>query len=208
MGKQINLRKIKTAWMNVFERADDSVDKKTGKTIKGKYQVTVLMEPDHPQIDALEDTAFAVVEEAIGTAAAEKWMKGNYGYDHHADKCAVRDLAMRDNPIEDFEKGLYFRATNNTQPLIVTSKKGEKQTEEDFNVAGEEIEGTQVYSGCVANVAIELWWHPDWKNLCATVHGVKYMGEGKRFGGSKLSIKADDLEDDEEDSAPRRRRRG
>lgn len=207
MGIKLNLRKVNTAWVNVFERAADSEDKKTGKLIKGKYQVTVLMQPDHPQIDALYDTALEVVTDAIGAAAAEKWMKANYGEDHHADKCCVRDLAMRDNPIEDFEEGLYFRATNNRQPIIMTSAKGEKQTEPDFNIDGQEVGGEQVYSGCVANVSVELWWHKEWKNLCATILGIRYAGEGKRFGGSSVVASTEDLEDDEEDEAPRRERR-
>ncbi|UTQ72476.1 hypothetical protein [Escherichia phage vB_EcoS_SCS92] len=206
MGIKLNLRKVNTAWVNVFERAADSEDENRS-IIKGKYSVTFIMQPDHPQIDALYDTVYAGVEQAIGAAAAEKWMKANYGVDHHADKCVIRDLAMRDNPIEDFEEGLYFRATTPSQPVIMTSAKGEKQTEPDFNIDGEQNEGEQVYSGCVANVSVELWCSQRLKNLCATILAIKYMGEGKAFGGSSVVASTDDLEDDEEDEAPRRERR-
>ena len=118
-----------------------------------------------------------------------------------------KDIAERDNPFEDFPEGFYFKAKAQKQPLIVTSKKGETQVEQDFNVDGEQIEGEQVYSGCVANVSVEIWFSQKYKVLGVNLLAIKYVGEGKAFGGSKVAAGVDDLEDDEGDEAPRRERR-
>nr|HAE0415054.1 DUF2815 family protein [Salmonella enterica subsp. enterica serovar Enteritidis] len=71
---------------------------------------------------------------------------------------------------------------------------------------GEQIEGEQVYSGCVANISIEIWFSEQYKVLGAKLNGIKFAGGGKAFGGSAVSASVDDLEDDE-DEAPRRERR-
>lgn len=205
MGIKLNLRKVQTAWLNVFERAKDR-ENQDGSVTKGTYNGTFILTPEHPQIEELRDTVFAVVSEALGEAAAEKWMKQNYGEGKHMDKCAVRDIAERDNPFEDFPEGFYFQAKNKQQPLILTSVKGEKQVEPDFNIDGEQIEGEQVYSGCVANISIEIWFSEQYKVLGAKLNGIKFAGEGKAFGGSAVSASVEDLEDDE-DEAPRRDRR-
>lgn len=206
MGIKLNLRKVNTAWVNVFEREKDR-ENDDGSITKGQYSATIILPSDHAQIDALYDTVYAVVEEALGTAAAEKWMKSNYGEGKHMDKCAIKDTAERDNPFEDFPEGFYFKAKAQKQPLIVTSKKGETQVEQDFNVDGEQIEGEQVYSGCVANVSVEIWFSQKYKVLGVNLLAIKYIGEGKAFGGSKVAASVGDLEDDEEDVAPRRERR-
>lgn len=206
MGLKLNLRKVNTAWVNVFEREKDR-ENDDGSITKGQYSATIILPSDHAQIDALYDTVYAVVEEALGTAAAEKWMKSNYGEGKHMDKCAIKDIAERDNPFEDFPEGFYFKAKAQKQPLIVTSKKGETQVEQDFNVDGEQIEGEQVYSGCVANVSVEIWFSQKYKVLGVNLLAIKYVGEGKAFGGSKVTASVNDLEDDEEDEAPRRERR-
>ncbi len=108
-------------------------------------------------------------------------MKSNYGEGKHMDKCAIKDIAERDNPFEDFPEGFYFKAKAQKQPLIVTSKKGETQVEQDFNVDGEQIEGEQVYSGCVANVSVEIWFSQKYKVLGVNLLAIKYVGEGKAF---------------------------
>ena len=164
MGIKLNLRKVNTAWVNVFEREKDR-ENDDGSITKGQYSATIILPSDHAQIDALYDTVYAVVEEALGAASAEKWMKSNYGEGKHMDKCAIKDIAERDNPFEDFPEGFYFKAKAQKQPLIVTSKKGETQVEQDFNVDGEQIEGEQVYSGCVANVSVEIWFSQKYKVL-------------------------------------------
>ena len=63
MGLKLNLRKVNTAWVNVFEREKDR-ENDDGSITKGQYSATIILPSDHAQIDALYDTVYAVVEEA------------------------------------------------------------------------------------------------------------------------------------------------
>lgn len=228
MGIKVNLKNVRVGYLNAFEKSKDSTDK-DGKLVKGKYQGTIYLDPDDAQIEVLEEAALKVLTEAFNSEeAAEKWMKRNYGFGNHADKCCVRDLAERDNLVEGMEEGLYLKATSHKRPLIMTSI-GEKQTERGFTIDEEEIEGKEIYSGCFANVSIELYWYKDYKCLLASFLGIRFKGEGEAFGGAGEYANEDDLDDggeaprsgkskpkpsrrsrdeddEEEDEKPRRRR--
>ncbi len=222
MGIKLNLKNVRIGWVNVFEKAPDSVDK-AGQPVKGKYQLTAYLDKDDPQLNKLDKTVLEVLTEGMKSAkAAEKWMEKNYGFGNHADKCAVRDLAERDKPIEGLEEGLYFKATSQKRPVIMTSA-GEKQgAERGLTLDGDDIEGKEVYAGCYANISVELYWYDARKLLAANLLGVRFREDGPAFGGAGETATADDLddeddiprkskrrpvEDDEEDEAPRRKRR-
>ena len=224
MGLKLNLKRVRIGWVNVFEKAADSTDK-DGKLIKGKYQATLYIDKDDPQINQLDATVLEVLTDGLKSAkAAEKWMDRNYGFGNHADKCCVRDLAERDKPIEGLEDGLYLKATNQKRPLIMTSI-GEKQTERGLTIDGDDIEGKEVYGGCYANVSLEIFWMEKYKLLGACLLGVRFREDGDAFGGAGETATDDDLGDDddapakksakraasrdadEEEEAPRRSRR-
>jgi len=217
MGTKVNLKNVRVGWVNVFEKAKDSVDK-NGKPIKGKYQFTVYLDKDDPQLPKLEEAAHRVVLEALKSeSAAEKWMERNYGFGNHSDKCAVRDLSERDKPIEGLEKGLYLKATSHKSITVATSlgeiqvkagdslPRGEDSFPRDLTRDGDDIEGKAVYAGCFANVSIDLYWHKDFKNLCAAALGIRFRADGDAFGGAGEVATDDDLGD--EDEAPRKSKR-
>lgn len=202
MGIKLNLKNVRIGWVNVFEKAADSVGD-DGKIIKGKYQATVYIDKDDPQINQLDATVLEVLTEGLKSAkAAEKWMDRNYGFGNHADKCCVRDLAERDKPIEGLEEGLYLKATNQKRPLIMTSL-GEKQTERGLTIDGDDVEGKEVYGGCYANVSLEIFWMEKFKLLGACLLGVRFRDDGEAFGGAGETATDDDLGDD--DDAPARK---
>jgi len=199
MGIKLNLKNVRTGWLKVFEKAADDAE----KGIKGKYQGTFYLDKDDPQINQLDATVLEVLTEGLKSAkAAEKWMDRNYGFGNHADKCCVRDLGERDKPIEGLEEGLYIKATNQKRPLIMTSI-GEKQTERGLTVDGDDIEGVEVYSGCYANVSLEIFWMEKYKCLGACLLGVRFRADGEAFGGAGETASDDDLGDD--DDAPARK---
>jgi Protein of unknown function (DUF2815) len=199
MGIKLNLKNVRIGWVNVFEKAADSVGD-DGKAIKGKFQATLYIDKDDPQINQLDATVLEVLTEGLKSAkAAEKWMDRNYGFGNHADKCCVRDLGERDKPIEGLEEGLYLKATNQKRPLIMTSS-GEKQTERGLTIDGDDIEGKEVYGGCYANVSIEIFWMEKYKLLGACLLGVRFREDGDAFGGAGETANDDDLGDD--DDAP------
>ena len=206
MGIKLNLKNIRVGWLNAFEKATDSVAP-DGKIIKGKYQFTGYLDKNDPQISKLDAVVLQVLTEGMKSAkAAEKWMDKNYGFGNHADKCAVRDLAERDKPIEGLEEGLYFKATSQKRPVIMTSA-GERQgSERGLTVDGDDIEGKEIYAGCYANVSVEIYWYEQFKSLLFNFLGIRFREEGEAFGGAGEVATDNDLDDDDDKpSKPKRR---
>ncbi|ATE85591.1 DUF2815 family protein [Salmonella enterica] len=224
MGIKVNLKNVRIGWLNVFEKAADSVNQQ-GQPVKGKYQLVAYLDKNDPQISKLDATVLEVLTEGMKSAkAAEKWMDKNYGFGNHADKCAIRDLAERDNPIEGLEEGLYFKATSHKRPVIMTSA-GERQgSERGLTIDGDDIEGKEVYAGCYANISVEIYWYDAYKTLLVNLLGVRFREDGEAFGGAGEVATDSDLDDDddklvkpkrrpsrdedgEEEERPRRKRR-
>ena len=205
MGIKVNLKNIRVGWLNAFEKAPDSVAP-DGKIIKGKYQFTGYLDKNDPQISKLDAVVLEVLTEGMKSAkAAEKWMDKNYGFGNHADKCAVRDLAERDKPIEGLEEGLYFKATSQKRPVIMTSA-GERQgSERGLTVDGDDIEGKEIYAGCYANVSVEIYWYDQFKTMLINFLGIRFREDGEAFGGAGEVATDNDLDDDDKPSKPKRR---
>lgn len=206
MGIKVNLKNVRVGWLNVFEKAADSVNA-NGQPVKGKYQLTAYLDKNDPQISKLDATVLEVLTEGLKSAkAAEKWLDKNYGFGNHADKCAIRDLAERDKPIEGLEEGLYFKATSQKRPVIMTSA-GERQgSERGLTVDGDDIEGKEVYAGCYANISVEIYWYDAYKTLLVNLLGVRFREDGEAFGGAGEVATDNDLDDDDDKpSKPKRR---
>ncbi|EMB9411572.1 DUF2815 family protein [Salmonella enterica subsp. enterica serovar Montevideo] len=206
MGIKLNLKNVRIGWVNVFEKAADSVNA-NGQPVKGKYQLTAYLDKNDPQISKLDATVLEVLTEGMKSAkAAEKWMDKNYGFGNHADKCAIRDLAERDKPIEGLEEGLYFKATSQKRPVIMTSA-GERQgSERGLTIDGDDIEGKEVYAGCYANISVEIYWYDAYKTLLVNLLGVRFREDGEAFGGAGEVATDSDLDDDDDKpSKPKRR---
>lgn len=234
MGIKVNLKNVRIGWVNVFEKAKDTVND-AGQTVKGKFQLTAYLDKKDPQIRKLDDVVLEVLTEGLkDRKAAEKWMDKNYGFGNHADKCAIRDLAERDKPIEGLEEGIYFKATSHKSVTVLTSlgevqiKAGmplprDGQFPRGLTIDGDDIEGQEVYAGCYANVSVEVYWYDKFKTLMVNLLGVRFREDGEAFGGAGEVATDDDLDDedekptrsrrsrdeddeDEEDERPRRRR--
>jgi hypothetical protein len=204
MGIKVNLKNVRIGWVNVYEKAaDQTVD---GQLKKGKFQLTAYLDKNDPQLTKLDSTVLDVLTEGMKSAkAAEKWMDKNYGFGNHADKCAIRDLAERDKPIEGLEEGIYFKATSQKRPVIMTSA-GERQgSERGLTVDGDDIEGKEVYAGCYANISVEIYWYDAYKTLLVNLLGVRFREDGEAFGGAGEVATDNDLDDD--DDKPKRRGR-
>lgn len=206
MGIKLNLKNVRIGWVNVFEKAADSVNQQ-GQPVKGKYQLTAYLDKDDPQLNKLDKTVLEVLTEGMKSAkAAEKWMDKNYGFGNHADKCAIKDLAERDKPIEGLEEGIYFKATSQKRPVIMTSA-GEKQgAERGLTLDGDDIEGKEVYAGCYANISVEIYWFDTYKCLLVNLLGVRFREDGEAFGGAGETATADDLDDEDEKPVKKPRR--
>lgn len=224
---KLNLTNVRVGWLNVFEKAQDRTNDE-GKLAKGKYQLTAYLDKNDPQIRKIDDVVLEVLTEGLkDRKAAEKWMDKNYGFGNHADKCAFRDLAERDKEIEGLEEGIYFKAASHKSPRILTSI-GEVQNVpggkpvKGLTIDGDDIEGEEVYSGCFANISVDIFWFAKHKVLMVDLLGIRFRADGPAFGGAGETASDDDLggdedekptrsrrsrdEDDDEDERPRRRR--
>lgn len=208
---KLNLKNVTVNYLNVFDKAEDRTGE-DGKLIKGKYQATPFLKRNDPQINKIDAVVTDVMTEALGSAdAAEKWMKKFYGFGNHADKCAFRDLSERDKPIEGWEEGIYFKAASHKSPRILTSI-GEVQNVpggkpvKGLTVDGDDIEGEEVYSGCIANISVDVFWFAKHKVLMVDLLGIRYTGKGQSFGGSSEVATDDDLDDGDEKPAKKQRR--
>lgn len=204
MGQKVNLKNIRVGWLNVFEKApDQTID---GQLKKGKFQLTAYLDKDDAQINKLDAVVREVLTEGLKSdKAADKWMEKNYGFGNHADKCAIRDLGERDKPIEGMEEGIYFKATSQKRPVIMTST-GERQTERGLTVDGDDIEGKEVYAGCYANISVEVYWYDQYKTLLVNLLGVRFREDGEAFGGAGETATDDDLDDGDEKPQRKQRR--
>lgn len=206
MGIKVNLKNVRIGWVNVFEKAKDTVNE-AGQTVKGKFQLTAYLDKDDVQLSKLDDVVLQVLTEGMkDETAAQRWMDRNYGEGNHADKCAIRDLAERNKLIEGLEEGIYFKATSQKKPVIMTST-GEKQTERGLTIDGDDIEGQEVYAGCYANISVEIYWYDKFKTLMVNLLGVRFRKDGEAFGGAGETATANDLDDDEDEVKPARRAR-
>lgn len=212
MGQKLNLKNVRVGRVFVYSKAPDSVDQ-AGNPIKGKYQYIVYLEKDDPQISKLDAVVLDVLTEGLKSPrAAEKWMDKNYGFGNHVDKCAIRDLAERDKPIEGLEEGIYFKATSHKHLTNVQTSLGEKQASlsqkavKGLTLDGDDIEGKEVYDGCYANVSVEIYWYDQYKCLLVTALGIRFREDGDAFGSAGEVATDDDLsDDDEKPSKPKRR---
>ena len=204
MGIKVNLKNVRVFYAHCFEKAQDRTSP-SGDLLKGKYEITPVLDKKDPQIRKLDDVVLEVLTEGLKDArAAEKWMSKNYGFGNHADKCAIRDLAERDKPIGDMEEGIYFKASSQKKPVIMT-KDGQRQTEKGLTVDGDDVESGEIYSGCYANVSVEVYWYDKFKTLMVNLLGVRFREDGEAFGGAGEVATDDDLDD--EDDKPTRSRR-
>lgn len=206
MGIKVNLKNVRIFYVSVYQKAADRTNP-AGELVKGKYEITAVLDKNDPQLSKLDSVALEVLTEGMKSAkAAEKWMDKNYGFGNHAEKCAVRDLSERDKPIGDLHEGIYFKATSQKRPVIMTSE-GERQSgEKGLTIDGDEIEGKEVYSGCFANISVEFYWYDKFKILNANLLGVRFREDGEAFGGASEVATDDDLDDDDDKpSKPKRR---
>lgn len=205
MGIKVNLKNVRVNYLDIFTKGKDTVNEKTGEPVKGKFNATIYLDKDHPDLSKLEEAAITELTEKLKSEkAAEKWLDRNYGFGNHSDKCAVRDLAERDKPIEGLEEGLYFKATSQKKPSPIMTSLGEKQTEKGFTVDGDDIEGKEIYNGCYANVSVEVYWYDKFKCLLINILAIKFRADGEAFGGAGET--ADESDVDDEDDKPSRRK--
>lgn len=193
---KLNLKNVRIAFVNVFERHQNPKYPNS----KPAYKLSIILPKDHPQIDEVEEHALKACEDRFkNVKSVPKWFDRHYGQD--SKECCVRDGDQREEPSPEFEDALIINAKRFKQPRILTST-GEEQTESGLTIDNDEIEGDEVYSGCMANVSVSFWaWdNENGKGLGCELLGVRFREDAPAFGGGSTEHANDDDLGDDEDS--------
>lgn len=154
---------------------------------KPRYGAALIIPPDHPQVDELNN--------AIDKVGAEKWgVKGAATVKalRQADKVCLHDGNLKAD-YDGFEGNLYVSAASpgdGPAPTVVDRAR---------NRVGK-ADGI-VYAGCYVNAVIDVWAQDNGfgKRVNASLSGIQFVRDGDAFGGSRPAA-PDDFEalDDEE----------
>ena len=150
---------------------------------RSEYSITVLIQKDDPQLEALKATMRLVWEKKFGPVNGPKKMKSAL------DSKNTRFLHF-DDELDCYRINLK-RKESDGAPMILDRAKNELA----------ESSG-KPYGGCYINVSFDLWvYDKQSTGTSATLTGVQFVKDGEPFGGSSQPSESDfeDLSDDGED---------
>lgn len=144
------------------------------QTVNGEgepaYSCTLILEPDHPQLVAIQKA-----QEAVG---AEKW---GAKWPTVKKEIAAKDrFALHDGDTKSqyagFEGNFFVsaRAKQSARPTVIDRNKA-PLTEADG----------RPYAGCYVNASVELWAQDNayGKRINAQIRGIQFVRDGDSFGG-------------------------
>ena len=137
-----------------------------------KYSATFILEPGHPQLEAIKAEIEAV--------AKEKWPKGIPS----SVKVCLRPNSEK--ALDGFvEGGYFFNASNPSRPTVIDANRSPLV----------EADG-KPYAGCYVNAIVEFWAQDNQygKRVNASLSGVQFVMDGDAFGGGRAAS-ADDFPD-------------
>lgn len=170
------------------------------------YQAAVIIPPKHPIVAKIDATYLdlATKDKKWGAGSAEKAKKMIEACMKDRKKSAWQKEEYTNDegtPYDGFDGSFYIRARNEVQPLLLGAD-------------GEEVTRTQggsPYSGCYANVQVDLWLQANsfGKGMRCKLLGVMFAKDGDAFAGGARADKSDfqslavgaDEEEDEFDLA-------
>lgn len=170
---KIKLNNVRLSFAQLFE----------AKTVNGEgkpaFSASFLINPNDPQIAAINAAIEAVAQEKWG-AKAESTLKVM----RSADKTCLHSGDLKAN-YDGFEGMLYISARNALRPLVL-----------DVDKSSLVAEDGKPYSGCYVNASVELWPQDNnyGKRINATLMGVQFFKDGESFSGGGVAS-ADDFDD-------------
>lgn len=159
---RLALKNVRLAFPAVFE----------AKTVNGEgepaFSAVFLIEPDDPQIKAIDQAIGAVAKEKFG-AKAEAILKAMRA----ADKTCLHD---GDSKAEyaGFPGNMFVSARSKSRPLVLNADKSPLTAADG-----------KPYAGCYVNASIELWAQDNsfGKRVNAQLRGVQFLRDGDAFAG-------------------------
>jgi hypothetical protein len=184
----IVLRNVRLSYPDLFE----PVPNQDGT--KEEYGASLILDPDDPTTQELED--------ALYQAGVDKW--GQKAFDKFLTQASFkRGLRNADDEGKDdpaYEGKMFINVHSTRKPQVV-DRKMMPITDPD-----------EVYAGCYVNVSVSPFAYDvdKSKGLSARLGNVQFVRDGERLGGGTTAeddfTALDDDEDEEETVAPPRRR--
>lgn len=172
---KLNLNNVRLAFPAIFE----------AKSVQGEepaFSASLIIPPDHNQMQDINDAIEAVAREKWGAKAAEmlKAMRAK-------DNVCLHDGDGK-STYEGFEGNFYISARSKTRPLVLDRDKS-PLTQSDG----------RPYGGCFVNAVLELWAQDNQfgKRVNAQLKGVQFVRDGDAFSGGAPADESDfeDLSD-------------
>lgn len=174
MSDRMKLNNVRLSYVNVFEA------KAMQEGQDPKYSAQLIISKSHPQMKELKKLIYEV--------AKEKFPKMVTGKDYPARlKNPLRDGDDERPDEEAYENCFFLNANNKKRPTVIDRDRS--PLTDDDNV---------IYSGCYANVIIDLFGYDTAgnKGVAASLGGVQFKRDGEPLGGR--GVMADDFDEEEE----------
>ena len=166
---KLRLNNVRLAFPNIFEP-------QVSEDGKASYGATVLLDPNDPQVKAINATIDAVAKEKW-TSKADVMLKQIRA----ADKTALHNGDTKAQ-YAGFEGTMFVSARNPVRPTALDADKTP-------------LQGTdgRIYAGCYVNAVLEFWAQDNkfGKRVNATLMGVQFFRDGDAFSGGGAASAAD-----------------
>lgn len=169
---KLRLNNVRLAFPNIFEP-------QVSEDGKASYGATVLLDPNDPQIKAINATIEAVAKEKW-TSKADVMLKQIRA----ADKTALHNGDTKAQ-YAGFEGTMFVSARNPVRPTALDADKTPLQATDG-----------RIYAGCYVNAVLEFWAQDNGfgKRVNATLMGVQFFRDGDAFSGGGAASN-DDFDD-------------
>jgi len=176
----LRIDNVRVAFLHIFKpKANDKGEE--------KYAATMLIAKDHPDYDLIVSGILAKAKEKWKdqTAAVMKAMK-------LSDKICIHDGDSKPK-YPEYAGLMYINAYNDIKPTAYGK---------DGRVL-ETYDGT-LYSGCYANVIIDLWAQDNeyGQRVNAELMGIQFHADGENLGGGGKAASASDFDLPDEAASP------
>lgn len=169
---KLRINNVRLSFPNIFEPqvSDDG---------KSSYGAALLMDPNDPQIKAINDAIEAVAKEKW-TSKADVILKQIRA----ADKTALHNGDTKAQ-YAGYEGMLFVNARNPVRPTALDVDKTPLQATDG-----------RIYAGCYVNAVLEFWAQDNkfGKRVNATLMGVQFFRDGDAFSGGGAASN-DDFDD-------------
>ncbi len=151
---------------------------------KPKYKCLLL-------IDKSDKASVSKIKGAIKTVEAKMILEKYAG---KAPKKAIPNTfndGDEDKEGEEYENRFYINVSKTVKPIIVDRRRNPITDPEE------------IYSGCVANVAIDFYyyWREDAKGITASLEAIQKVSDGEALGASRVRAEEvfDEMEDEDDE---------